>query len=322
MKSIHWLPPENWDSKKKILNYPLASVRLRMAMFLHPTFRNYRVTFSDSCNIKEVDYLFVAKMGVNRISYTNQFVNLVNQAIENNKKVFIDYTDHHLGNSNSEMYDFYNKIINKNVNVTVSSNLLREEIKNYCKEGFLIEDPYEIDIQKVTKNNNRTFLWFGHPSNSSYLFKFLSNWKPNYLCNLYIMTSPEGLNHASLELNKINLSHNIQIKLFYWSLENMLRIKESISGILIPGDTKSIKKNVSNNRLITSFALGCPVAATYYDSYLEYKKYFCNIDDDEEFNSFFEDNSFYRKKVSEAQILIKDYSVHKITNKWLSILSK
>jgi len=123
-------------------------------------------------------------------------------------------------------------------------------------------------------------------------------------------------------LNKLNLSPNIQIKLFYWSLENMLKIKDSISGILIPGDTKSIKKNVSNNRLITSFALGCPVAATHYDSYLEYKKYFCNIDDEDEFNYFVEDNSFYRKKVSEAQTIIEDYSVHKIASKWLDIISK
>ena len=321
MKNIHWLTPENWESKKKISNYPLASVRLRMAMFLHPTFRKYRVTFSESFNIKEVDYLFLAKMGANRISYTNQFVNLINQSVENNKKVFIDYTDHHLGNSNSEMYDFYKKIINKNINVTVSSNLLREEIKNYCKEVFLIEDPYEIDIQKVTKNNNRTFLWFGHPTNTSFLFKFISNWKPNFLCHLYIMTSPQGLNHAASELNKINLSKNIQIKLFYWSLENMIKIKDSISGILIPGDTKSIKKNVSNNRLITSFALGCPVAATHYDSYLEYKKYFCNIDDEDEFNCFVEDNSFYKKKVSEAQFLIKNYSTNEIAKKWLKIIN-
>jgi len=135
------------------------------------------------------------------------------------------------------------------------------------------------------------------------------------------MTSPEGLNHAASELNKINLSPNIQIKLFYWSLENMLRIKDAISGVFIPGDTKSIKKNVSNNRLITSFALGCPVAATHYDSYLEYKKYFCNIDDENEFNSFVEDNSFYRKKVSEAQFLIKNYSTNQIAKKWLNIIN-
>ena len=81
---------------------------------------------------------------------------------------------------------------------------------------------------------------------------------------------------------------NLNIRFQLWSIENMLKASAHVSGVIIPGDISDDRKNgVSHNRLITAFALGLPVAATRYQSYLEFDHQFVDIDNQTEFDQSF-----------------------------------
>ena len=80
------------------------------------------------------------------------------------------------------------------------------------------------------------------------------------------------------------------------------------------------KNGVSNNRLLTSFALGLPVAATKYDSYLEFENQFIDIDNSEKFKKFLRNPDLYSSRVNMAQKKLKGYSRDNIAEKWLQLL--
>ena len=101
----------------------------------------------------------------------------------------------------------------------------------------------------------------------------------------------------------------------------MLKASENVSGIIIPGDIHDERKNgVSHNRLITSFALGLPVAATKYDSYLEFDNQFADIDNKTEFENFLSKPFLYSSRVEMAQKKVKSYTRDKISQKWLDLI--
>ena len=101
----------------------------------------------------------------------------------------------------------------------------------------------------------------------------------------------------------------------------MLKASANVSGVIIPGDTNDDRKNgVSHNRLITAFALGLPVAATRYQSYLEFDHQFVDIDNKSEFENFLQNPSLYSSRAEMAQKKVKNYTQENIAKKWFNLI--
>ncbi len=322
MKSIHWLIPLSINNPEELNKVSLASLRLRTAIFLDSSIKNnFNVSFGSNSEDKvaiESDILFVGKP-VHDIQIQKKWLNLISK----HQNVVIDITDDHLNNK-TPLTNFYNNALECKPKIITSSNLLKKITKEtkLIKNIFTIEDYLELDIYEVTKNNNREFLWFGHEVNRFFLYEMLQKWKSKLEFNLHIMSSYQGVNLICEELPKIKTNTFGNISVQQWSINNLLNIRKNISGIVIPGNLNDRRKiGVSNNRLITSFALGIPVAATRYDSYLEFKDFFCNIDDESEFNLFIENNNLYKEKIPTAQKLLTQYSRQEIVKKWTDFLN-
>jgi hypothetical protein len=321
MKNIHWLVPYQINHKQDISNKNLASIRLRAGLFNLQTFNNFNVSFNENISdINEIDYLFVGKFAGNREDLFNTWIEIINFHRDNGKKIFFDYTDHHLDRE-TLAGQFYRVSLNSNDQIITSS----EKLKNYLSPNFknitIIEDPIEIGIQKVRKNKKSSFLFFGHHTNLKYLFNLIKNWHSKIQCNLIIQTSEQGMNEIKIQSQHISKPPNLNIQFQLWSIENMLKESANVSGVIIPGDTNDERKNgVSHNRLITAFALGLPVAATRYESYMEFDHQFVDIDNKSEFENFLQNPSLYSSRVEMAQKKVKNYTQENIAIKWLNLI--
>ena len=321
MKNIHWLVPYQINHNQDISNKNLASIRLRAGLFNLPSFNNFTVSFNENISdIDEIDYLFVGKFAGNREDLVNTWVEIINLHRENGKKIFFDYTDHHLS-IDSLAGQFYRASIKPNDQIITSSEKLKNNLAADYKNITIIEDPLEIEIQKVKKNKDSSFLFFGHPTNLQYLFNLINNWHSKIQSNLIIQTSKIGIDEIRNQSQHISKPPNLNIQFQLWSVENMLKASENVSGVIIPGDINDERKNgVSHNRLITAFALGLPVAATRYQSYLEFDNQFVDIDNKSEFENFLKNPSLYSSRVEMAQKRVKNYTKENIAKKWLNLI--
>ena len=321
MKSIHWLVPYQINHNQDISNKNLASIRLRAGLFNLPSFNNFTVSFNENISdIDEIDYLFVGKFAGNREDLVNTWIEIINLHRENGKKIFFDYTDHHLS-IDSLAGQFYRASLKSNDQIITSSEKLKNNLSADYKNITVIEDPLEIEIQKVKKIKDSTFLFFGHHTNLKYLFNLINNWHSKIQSNLIIQTSEQGMNEIKIQSQHISKPPNVNIQFQLWSVENMLKASEKVSGVMIPGDINDERKNgVSHNRLITAFALGLPVAATRYESYLEFDHQFVDIDNKSEFEHFLKNPSLYSSPVEMAQKKIKSYTQDNIAKKWLNLI--
>ena len=320
MKNIHWLVPFKTNRNQEVLNSNLASFRLRSGLFTLPIFKNYKVIFSENINnADDLDYLFVGKIGT-REDLIKLWVDYINLFREKNVDIFFDYTDHHLGQKNI-MGNFYKKAIRSHDHIVTSSNKLKSHLIDSYKNIIVIEDPIEIDLQKITRNKNSTFLFYGHPTNLNFLFKLIPNWDKSKEYTLIIQTSEIGLKIIQEQSKFIQKPNNLNIQLQYWSISNMLKASKDASGVIIPGEINNDRKNgVSHNRLITAFALGLPVAATRYESYLEFDHQFVDIDNQSEFENFLKNPTLYSSRVTMAQKRVKNYTQENIAKKWLNLI--
>lgn len=323
MKSIHWLVCISNDNFADLSNSNFASYRLRSAIFLSKLFNNYKVSYGENIdNVDSIDYLFVGKIYSNRSDLIGKWIDLIKIFRKKNKKIFFDYTDNHL-NLRTLAGDFYRSILTKDDIITTSSSSLKNLLKKSFKNTIVIEDPLDIDVQKIHKNDNSQFLFYGHQTNIPYLLKLIPKWNKNKKYTLYIQSSHEGLLFIQKNSRYVNKPTNLDIKLEIWSVNKMMERAKNVSGIIIPGDTNDPRKSgVSHNRLITAFALGVPVAATRYNSYLEFDHFFSNIDDIVEFNSFLISPTIYSNQVKMAQKKIKAYTKESIALKWLDLINK
>ena len=321
MKNIHWLVPLKTNHNQEVLNSNLASIRLRSGLFYHPIFKDYNVTFCENINlISDLDYLFVGKIGANREDLIELWVDYINLFREKNADIFFDYTDHHLGQKNI-IGDFFKKAIRSHDHIITSSNKLKSHLIGSYKKITVIEDPIEINLQKISRNNNSTFLFYGHPTNLNFLFNLIPTWDNSKEYTLIIQTSEVGLKIIQEQSKFIKKPNNLNIALQYWSVENMLKVSHNVSGVIIPGDISDERKNgVSHNRLITAFALGLPVAATRYESYLEFDHQFVDIDNISEFKNFLQNPSLYSSRVEISQRKVKNYTQENIARKWLNLI--
>ena len=321
MKNIHWLVPYKINHNQDISNKNLASIRLRAGLFNLSSFNNFTVSFNENISdIDEIDYLFVGKFAGNREDLVNTWVEIINLHRDNGKKIFFDYTDHHL-DKETLAGQFYRASLNSNDQIITSSEKLKNHLSPNFKNITIIEDPIEIQIEKVKKSKESSFLFFGHHTNLKYLFNLINNWNSKIQSNLIIQTSEEGMDEIRNQSQHISKPSNLNIQFQLWSIENMLKASTNVSGIIIPGDISDDRKNgVSHNRLITAFALGLPVAATRYQSYLEFDHQFVDIDNQTEFENFLQNPSLYSSRVEMAQKKVKNYTQENIAKKWFNLI--
>ena len=321
MKNIHWLVPYKINHNQDISNKNLATIRLRAGLFNLSSFNNFTVSFNENISdIDEIDYLFVGKFAGNREDLVNTWVEIINLHRDNGKKLFFDYTDHHL-DKETLAGQFYRASLNSNDQIITSSEKLKNHLSPNFKNITIIEDPIEIQIEKVKKSKESSFLFFGHHTNLKYLFNLINNWNSKIQSNLIIQTSEEGMDEIRNQSQHISKPPNLNIQFQLWSIENMLKASTNVSGIIIPGDISDDRKNgVSHNRLITAFALGLPVAATRYQSYLEFDNQFVDIDNKSEFENFLKNPSLYSSRVEMAQKKVKHYTQENIGKKWLNLI--
>ena len=321
MKSIHWLVPHKVKEPKDISLSNIASIRLRTALFNLPIFNEYKLTINESIDdLDNIDYLFVSKFPGNREDLITKWLELIENHRKNGRKIFFDYTDHHLDRKTLAS-QFYLAALKSNDQIITSS----EKLKNYLSPNFknitIIEDPIEIEIQRVKKNKESSFLFFGHHTNLKYLFNLINNWNSKIQSNLIIQTSEEGIHEIRNQSQHISKPPNLNIQFQLWSVENMLKASVNVSGVIIPGDIGDGNKNgVSHNRLITAFALGLPVAATRYESYLEFDHQFVDIDNQTEFENFLQNPSLYSSRIEMAHKKVKNYTQKNIAKKWLNLI--
>ena len=321
MKSIHWLVPYKIKEPKDISLSNIASIRLRTALFNLPIFNAYKLTINESIDdLDNIDCLFISKFPSNREDLLTNWFNIIDYHRKNSKKIFFDYTDHHL-DKETLAGQFYRASLNSNDQIITSSEKLKNHLSPNFKNITIIEDPIEIQIKKVKKSKESSFLFFGHHTNLKYLFNLIKNWNSKIQSNLIIQTSEEGMDEIRNQSQHISKPPNLNIQFQLWSIENMLKASTNVSGIIIPGDISDDRKNgVSHNRLITAFALGLPVAATRYQSYLEFDHQFVDIDNQTEFENFLQNPSLYSSRVEMAQKKVKNYTQENIAKKWFNLI--
>jgi hypothetical protein len=322
MKSIHWLVPYKVKEPKDISLSNIASIRLRTALFNLPIFNEYKLSINESNDsLNDIDYLFISKLAHNREDLINNWLEIIDNQRSNSKKIFFDYTDHHLSKETTLAGHFYRASLKPNDQIITSSEKLKDYLSVDYKNITVIEDPIEIEIQKVKKNKTSSFLFFGNHGNLKYLFNLINNWGYKIKSNLIIQTSEEGMNEIKIQSQNISKPPNLNIQFQLWSVENMLKASANVSGVIIPGDINDKRKHgVSHNRLITAFALGLPVAATRYESYLEFDNQFADIDNKSEFENFLQNPSLYSSRVEMAQKKVKNYTKKNIAKKWLNLI--
>jgi len=321
MKSIHWLVPHKVKEPKDISLSNIASIRLRTSLFNLPFFNEYKLTINESIDgLDNIDYLFVSKFPGNREDLITKWLELIENHRKNGRKIFFDYIDHHLDRKTLAS-QFYLAALKSNDQIITSSKKLKNYLSPNYKNITIIEDPIEIEIQKVKRNKDSSFLFFGHHTNLKYLFNLINNWNYKIQSNLIIQTSEEGMNEIRNQSQYISKPPNLNIQFQLWSVENMLKASVNVSGVIIPGDVNDDKKNgVSHNRLITAFALGLPVAASRYQSYLEFDHQFVDIDNKSEFENFLKNPSLYSSRVEMAQKKVKNFSQDNIAQKWFNLI--
>ncbi len=323
MPSIYWLIPLNSDLGVPPSSSNIASIRLRSAVCIDALkAASLSVNYGESIPLG-VRKIIIGKIGAHDISNrTASWLNQISRAKDVGAKIFLDYTDHHLG-FESPMRDFYRKVLPL-VDHCISSS---EYISFLLQEQFsgpitVIEDAVEIASIKPKEylcTQPTTALWFGHSTNIHYLIDFINS--SQFLLNgnnLIVLSNEAGLGIFSETTLRINSP--AQIKLGLWSPDVMLQAAMVSDFCIIPSNLSDSRKlGVSSNRLITAFALGLPTAADHLPSYQKYSDYYVDIRSPQFFN--LAENPLLFNQVTNAQSkLLKQYSFEKIGSDWLTLL--
>ena len=319
---IHMLIPGIYKTHEELQISHLASVRFRAAIIAkylpqHGSTVSFGETIPETSNI-----IIVGKIGVHELEKRQElWLNQMKSAKNKNIKIFIDYTDHHLG-FDSKLRIFYESSLKLTDCIITPSDHLKILLKDYfSKEIFVIPDPLEVPVlsPKISKTNG--ILWFGHASNIQYLINFLEECPQTYeVFKLVVISNNAGLN--VLANHRFQNKIKFKVSLQKWSPKTLIEASKISDICIIPSDRNDPKKSgVSSNRLITSLALGLPTLAEVMPSYAEFSKYFFNIRS----NSLFEtmsnsSSSGFRKLISEAQQkIIPKFLPRVIAQQWIEL---
>lgn len=321
--NIHWLIPGTYADVNDITNSQLASIRMRVAVsglaFLGSS--NTQVTFGDQI-APSTNVVLVGKIGADCQNGRAAFwLKQLQQCKSQGTRVVIDYTDNHLQNKTS-MTDFYSQAIALADACIASSTKNAENLsKHISMPCHVIEEPLEIPLTspKETFSKPTKILWFGHATNVEYLSKFIIEklQAKSDLCEVIALSNGPGLNH----LSQVHSRMNFRLKLTEWSIENMQKAAFESDVIVIPSDPHDPKKmGASSNRLITSFALGLPVIASYIEAYLPYRTYFVDVSSEEMFEVIRNPADYVGMTKKAQELVLPQYSVQSIQQKWIEAI--
>jgi len=319
MNHLHWLIPSGLSSEIVALQRSsLASVRLRCVPSILSVFdMNWKVTFGENVTGMP-SILLIGKIGANNIEVRQERWLDQIRKIKGSAKIFLDYTDHHLG-FDSSMSHFYESAIEEVDGCIVPSQSMAALLSSSWNGPIsIIEDPVEIDAfpPKELAGHPATLLWFGHSSNIEFLINFLSaGFNAGDHIRLIVLSNEAGLNHFA----NSNLASpaKIEFNLALWSLECMMEAAKIADLCIIPSDLDDPKKmGASSNRLITALTLGLPTAADNLPSYREFASYYSDLRSSS-FREMLSDPSKFGHRVCEAQAEIKSrFSVQKVQQDW------
>lgn len=306
----------------------LASNRLRLAVAKEAAVSMaYEILALDFYNTKQlIDILiigkYVHKSGANIFldddgSRMNRWLDYIKFSKKNKTKIILDYTDH-LIEMSDERSIFYKKVLDFVDLIIVPSVKMKKNIEKYFKGNIkIIEEPLEVEISHFKEQTFEKInaLWFGHPTNLMYLFKYIE--KNNKIASLKIVTSE--LSEKDKKAIR-GLNQELSMDFFTWVPNFYNQHNFNCNVCLIPSNLDDSRKNgVSNNRLITSFALGLVPIATLVESYSEFSEYIINIDNENhlEKNSLINLN---KKLLINQKEIISAYTLVNIKNKWSEII--
>jgi hypothetical protein len=323
--NVQWLLDGEPKSLQEIFCSNLASIRMRAALTMQMQKENIKIDYIRKFEInRDTNILGIGKFSIIRDpDQINKWLKIIEKHKRNNGKIFLDYTDHHLRDSNSgnDLYNAYQKFLFYSDYVVTSSEYLKKEIEKIKKiKTYVIEDPIEIKITqpKLFNHETLTALWFGHASNLDYLFNFLiTKFQPVNIIKIIIMTNYYPLPAEMIKNLENYISKNIELAVVPWSL-NDLEVAASISDLcIIPcGVNDNRKAGVSSNRLITGLALGLPCFADSPLSYQEFSEYYGPLEI-KHIEDFSVNPEKYREKTKLAQKIIKErFAKNKINDKW------
>lgn len=319
MGHLHWLISGSASKDIGLLkNSPLASIRLRCAPSIDAALKlGWTVSFGETV-VKNASVLIVGKIGANNLSERQpHWLSQIKEA-KKNAKVYLDYTDHHLGYE-SEMSNFYRHSLSLLDGAIAPSEAMRQLLSSYWTGPItLVEDPLEIPLNafKQSQGEPVTFLWFGHSTNIQFLIDFLrTGFQAGDKFRLIVLSNEIGLNHFAS--SQVSSAAQIEIQMALWSIETMLEASKISDACMIPSDINAPNKmGASANRLLTALALGLPVAADNLLSYMDFSDYYCNIRS-EEFRDFLKNPALYKRQVQDAQLsVLPSFSMKAIGKKW------
>lgn len=316
---LHCLIPYDVSQGLKALSGSnLASIRLRSVPSIAVAQAlGWRVTVGENIS-GAPSIILVGKIGANDIEVRQErWLDQIRKA-KVSAKIFLDYTDHHLG-FDSSMSHFYESAIKEVDGCIVPSQGMAALLSSSWNGPIsIIEDPVEIDAfpAKELAGHPVTLLWFGHSTNIEFLINFLSvGFDAGDHIRLIVLSNEVGLNHFA-NSNLVS-SAKIEFNLALWSIENMVEAAKIADMCIIPSDLSNPKKmGASANRLITALMLGLPTAADNLPSYREFSNYYCDLRDNS-FREMLSNPSKFGHLVLNSQVeLGPRFSMSKIEQDW------
>ncbi len=252
----------------------------------------------------------------------NFWLTKIKRLVEDGGKLILDYTDNHF-TKNGIVGDFYREIKPYVSGLILPSEKMLLNVSDaWNKFTYIIPEPVEIDFIAPGNRpkNELTALWFGHNSNLSYLFDFMAN--RMHLAppkNLIILTNNFPKEHVQEAAKRA--PKGIKISLAPWSKKNMVEAAKISHYAVIPSSKNDPRKSgVSPGRLLTSLALGLPVASEPLHSYMPFKRFFADINSSDAVN-LMKDPKSYEKLIFSAQEIIKQkYTVNAIQGDWINVV--
>jgi len=277
-KHAHILMPGPDRPASDVVLSSLASERLRIFPALKAIPKaGWNVSLGDRGE-SSANFVLIGKPGAQNIEHrSNAWLDQLKQWQRQGARLFLDYTDHHLGKT-SPMTSFYENAISVCSEVVVPTEALKSTLRNLVpgKNITVVEDLLEYPtvkpIDKGTATSKRC-LWFGHPSNADFLARFIDDNSAAMADHELVIIS---LPHTVDILKRYRYQNSPSVKLGFqaWSKNTLLEASRQADYCIIPSDSISSKRYASNNRLVTALALGLPTIATPIPSYQEFSEYF------------------------------------------------
>jgi|LauGreDrversion4_1035100.scaffolds.fasta_scaffold04891_1 hypothetical protein len=333
---IHWIQKH---PEKDIWLANVPSLRLRLgAALTHP---NLVITYSNNLKLKEVDFVVISKMmyaSQGEEVKLNRVIELSKQISKAGKKIIVDYTDNYLEKTKEDgslavqfvdkiNHKFYKDLISIADAVVVSSKKLETYINEFTnKPTFLIPDAVDDfpEIPPIIDQPLEYGLFYG----SDATFKFLLRELPHISSQLkksielYCLVSVFTYQKYKDSTRSSDAYKNITLDLLPWSLQAVVAKAQKSSFVCLPGGQETTRKSfVSENRLITAFALNRPALASPLDSYTAFSPYFLDLSR-EKYDLSEEIENYPQNTIRLAKDIAKSFSKNSIGELWHDMFKK